>query len=486
MASNLTNGKKLASPRPMPNGDGLAPAARSVPVRKKSSSNGLWIGLALALLLVAAGVYFFLHRGAAPATATAGAPASGGGGGSGGGHHHGGGAANISRVVVGQATKGDLGVYIWGLGTVTPLNTDTIVPRVNGQLMKVLYNEGQMVQEGDLLLQIDSRPYEAQLAQYNAQKERDQALLDNANIDLQRYQTLWKQDSIPQQTLATQISLVAQDKATVDNDQALIDATKLNIVYCNITAPISGRVGLRLVDPGNYVQSTGTTGLVVITQIQPITVIFTVPQGNIDPVLAKLAAGQTLTVEAYNSDKSAKLADGTLLTVDNQIDTTTGTLRFRALFPNTDNKLFPSQFVNARLLVDTKKDVVMVPVPAIQYGNQGTFVYVVDTDANTVKMTPVTVGTIDGDNAEIASGDVNEGDTVVTDGVDKLQDGSKIIISHAGEKGGGSGGGSGTPGADSTSGAAGSSSAPSSDASAPASTPAASGTPPSSSGTTAP
>jgi multidrug efflux system membrane fusion protein len=283
------------------------------------------------------------------------------------------------------------------------------------------------VKEGDLLLQIDSRPFEATLAQENAQKEHDQALLDNANIDLQRYQTLWKQDSIPQQTLATQESLVDQDKATVDTDQALIDQAKLNIVYCNITAPITGRVGLRLVDPGNYVQSTSTSGLLVITQIQPITIIFTIPQGNIDPVLAKIAANQTLTVEAYNADKTAKLSDGTLLTVDNQIDPSTGTLRFRAIFPNTDNKLFPSQFVNAKLLVDTKKNVVLVPVPAIQYGTgNSTFVYVVDPDANTVKMTPVTVGTIDGDQAEIVSG-VSDGDTVVTDGVDKLQDGSKVI-----------------------------------------------------------
>jgi membrane fusion protein, multidrug efflux system len=445
MSQQISNGKKVAPSRPVPDGNGLSPRPAPVPMatpvraQKKRSAFGFWFGIGLVVIIVLAAAWYYKEKFMGAPAATATGTASGG-------HHHGGGAGAAIRVVVADATKGDLGVYLWGLGTVTPLNTDTIVSRVNGQLMKVLYTEGQTVKEGDLLLQIDSRPFEATLAQENAQKEHDQALLDNANIDLQRYQTLWKQNSIPQQTLATQESLVDQDKATVDTDQALIDQAKLNIVYCNITAPINGRVGLRLVDPGNYVQSTSTSGLLVITQIQPITVIFTIAQGNIDPVLAKLAANQTLAVEAYNSDKSAKLADGNLLTVDNQIDPSTGTLRFRALFPNTDNKLFPSQFVNAKLLVDTKKDVVLVPVAAVQYGNNGTFVYVVDPDANTVKMTPVTVGTIDGDQAEMVSG-VSEGDTVVIDGVDQLQDGSKVIAqqqSAASDKGTGDNAAAGT------------------------------------------
>jgi multidrug efflux system membrane fusion protein len=452
MSQQISNGKKFAPPRApvAPDGNGVAPAARPVPVatpvrvKKKGSSLGFWLGLCLVLLVLAAAAYYLKVK-VLSAPAESAAPGGSGGAGAGtgaGGHHHGAGSGAI-RVVVADATKGDLGVYLWGLGTVTPLNTDTITSRVNGQLMKVLYTEGQMVNAGDLLVQIDSRPYEAQLAQYNAQKEHDQALLDNANIDLQRYQTLWKQNSIPQQTLATQQSLVDQDKATVDTDQALIDQTKLNITYCNITAPVSGRIGLRLIDPGNYVQSTSSSGLLVITQIQPITVIFTIPQGNIDPVLAKLAANQTLTVEAYSSDKSTKLAEGTLLTVDNQIDPSTGTLRFRAIFPNTDNKLFPSQFVNARLLVDTKKDVVLVPVAAIQYGNNCTYVYVVDPDTKTVKMTPITVGTITGDQAEIVSG-VDEGDTLVIDGVDQLQDGSKVIPQQQAASDKGSGGTTGT------------------------------------------
>jgi multidrug efflux system membrane fusion protein len=304
----------------------------------------------------------------------------------------------------------------------------------------VLFTEGQMVKAGDLLVQIDTRPYDVQLAQYVAQKEHDQALLDNANIDLQRYQTLWKQNSIPRQTLDTQASLVKQDQGTVDSDQALIDSTKLNITYCNITAPISGRIGLRLVDPGNYVQSTSSTGLLVITQIQPITVIFTIPEDSVPEVMEKLNAGQTLPVEAYErSGFVKKLATGQLLTTDNQIDPSTGTLRLKASFPNTDNALFPNQFVNIKLLVETKKNVVLVPVPAIQHGNQGTFVYIVDTDENTVSMKNVTVGTtaLDGTNAEITSG-VNEGDVVVIDGVDKLQDGSKIIITPPSASGQGS------------------------------------------------
>jgi multidrug efflux system membrane fusion protein len=425
--------QKIPRPAPVaPHANGKAATSRvpALKTEKRKSSAWLWIMLGVVLLVaLAAGVYFFLPQDlpgflqkgrqqdqTATTTAT--------------GKH--GAASDKIRIVPATATRGDIGIYLKGLGSVTPLNTDTIQSRVNGQLMKVDFTEGQMVKAGDPLLEIDDRPYQAQLEQYLAQKEHDQALLDNANIDLQRYETLLKQDSISGQTVATQQALVKQDQGTVDSDQALIDATRLNISYCNITAPISGRVGLRLVDVGNYVQSTSSTGLLVIAQVQPITVVFTIPEDSVPAVMAKINAGEQLTVEAWDRKDEHKITTGTLLTTDNLIDPATGTLRMKAVFANEDNALFPNQFVNAHLLVETRKNVVTVPVAAIQYGTQGTFVYVVNDDDPknaTVTMKNVVVGatTLDGSTAEIQSG-VNEGDVVVIDGVDKLQNGSKVIV----------------------------------------------------------
>jgi membrane fusion protein, multidrug efflux system len=412
-------------PRPAPvaphaNGTTATPRPAAGKPAKRQSRSGLWI--ILGLIVVLGAIAYALHI-YLPKTGTATAA---------GGKH--GGAGDKIRVIPATAVKGDINVYLYGLGSVTPLNTDTIQSRVNGQLMEVDFTEGQMVKAGDKLLQIDDRPYKALVEQYQAQKERDQALLDNAKIDLQRYEVLLKQNSIQSQTRDTQVATVKQDQATVDSDQALIDQTNLNIAYCNITAPISGRVGLRLVDVGNYVQSTSSSGLVVITQIQPITVVFTIPEDSVPAVQSKLNASQQLVVEAFDRAQKNKLAQGTLLTSDNQIDPTTGTLKLKSIFQNEDSALFPNQFVNTRLTVDTKKSVVLIPVAAIQYGTQGTFVYVVD-DSDpknaTVSMKNITVGTIDGDKAEVQSG-VDEGDVVVVDGVDKLSNGAKVILSPAG------------------------------------------------------
>jgi multidrug efflux system membrane fusion protein len=327
-------------------------------------------------------------------------------------------------VTAAQAKKGDIGVYITGLGSVTPLYTVSVRTRVDGQLMKVLYKEGDTVQKGKLLAVIDPRPFEVQLVQAEGQLAKDQATLANARTDLDRYEALIKRNAVAEQVLATQRATVTQDEGVIKTDQGAVDAAKLNLVYCNITAPITGRIGLRLVDPGNFVQASSTNPLLVITQIEPISVIFTISEDQVPIVAQKFRAGQAMPVTAYDRNLTTKIATGKLETMDNQIDQTTGTLRLRAVFDNKDHVLFPNQFVNAQLLVDDKHGVTLVPNAGIQRNGTNTFVYLVKPDgAATIRQ--VTIGTGNSRETEVVSG-LQPGDVVVTMGVDKLQEGSKV------------------------------------------------------------
>jgi multidrug efflux system membrane fusion protein len=322
---------------------------------------------------------------------------------------------------------GDIDETLTGLGTVTPLATITVQTQISGQLTEVGFREGQMVHKDDFLAQIDPRPYQAALDQAEGTLIHDQGLLDQAESDLARYQKLGKEDSIAQQQVADQQFVVQQDRGTVKEDQAAIETAKLNLVYCHITAPITGRVGLRLVDPGNYVQTSSPTGLVVLAQTEPISVIFVLPEDAIQDVWGEVRSGKTLTVTAYNRADDKLIATGTLESVDNLIDTTTGTIKLRASFPNTDEALFPNQFVNARLLVRTIAGATIAPVAAIQHGAPGTFVFLVKPDGD-VAVQKVTTGVANGDRIQIVSG-LKADDVVVVDGADRLRDGSKVRIS---------------------------------------------------------
>ena len=336
-------------------------------------------------------------------------------------------------VAVATVQKGDMPVTLTGLGTVTPLATVTVKTQINGYLTEVAFQEGRMVKKGDFLAQIDPRPYQVALEQAEGQLAKDQALLKNAQLDLQRYNTLVAQNSIATQTRDTQVSLVAQDQAAIKTDQAQVDAQKLNLVYAHIVSPVTGRVGLRQVDAGNYVQTSDPNGIVVVTQLQPISVIFTLPEDNLPAVMKQVHAGAALPVTAYDRTGTTELGKGRLETVDNQIDTTTGTVKLRAIFDNEQEILFPNQFVNVQLLVNTMKGVDIVPTAAIQHGAPGAFVYVVKPD-QTAAVQKVKLGPGDGQQIAVLDG-LQPGEKVVVDGSDRLREGAKVTLAAAGNPG---------------------------------------------------
>jgi len=405
-----------SAPLPPPTDEVLIPAGTRRGSHPAAWWRRAWVWLPL-LCILGGGAYYVLARpeGGKPD----GAQQSGG--------KPGPNAMNRSQPVVAAVAKvGDINLYLNGLGTVVPLNTVTVRTRVDGELSAVMFHEGEEVRQGALLAQIDPRPFQVQLAQAEGTMARDQALLKNAKADLERYRTLFEQDSIAKQQLDTQASLVSQHEGALKTDQAQIDSARLQLTYARITAPISGRLGLRQVDVGNVVRTGDTNGIVVITQLQPVTVVFTLPEDNISAVMKKLNSGQKLTVEAYDRAGKTKLASGVLLTVDNQIDPATGTIKLKAQFANDDSNLFANQFVNARMLLDVMRGIVLIPAAAIQRGTQGTFVYVIKDDKS-VTVRTVKLGPTEGETAAIESG-LSAGETVVVDGTDKLREGTKVEI----------------------------------------------------------
>ncbi len=376
--------------------------------------------LALCAIAAAAGIgyYFYQQRAAeTPDSTSAKAGKTGKGGFSKGG-------ANVPVVAV-AATTADVGVQLDGLGSVTPVATVTVRSRVDGQLMKLLFKEGQVVREGDLLAEIDPRPAQVLLSTAEGALARDQALLKNSQLDLERYKTLFQQDSIARQQLDTQDALVRQYEATLKMDHAAVESARLQLTYSKVTAPIGGRLGLRQVDLGNIVRAGDANGLVVITQLQPITVIFSIAEDSLPPVMKKLQAGEKLAVTAFDRAGKTQLASGMLLTVDNQIDPATGTVKLKAQFANQDLALFPNQFVNVRMLVDTKVGATVVPAAAIQRGTPGTFVYAVDPETKVVSVRKVKIGPAQGETVSVEEG-VAPGTLVVVDGADKLREGAVV------------------------------------------------------------
>jgi multidrug efflux system membrane fusion protein len=338
-------------------------------------------------------------------------------------------ASRAMPVVAAPVRKGNIDVSIDALGTVIPRNVVVVRPRVDGQLLSVAFREGQTVKAGELLAQIDPRPFEVMLTQANGQMARDQAQLKNAQVDLERYQTLLAQDSISRQQVDTQAALVRQFQGAVESDKGAIDNAKLQLTYARITAPIGGRVGLRQVDPGNMVHASDSNGLVTITQVQPVTVVYPVPEDNVPRIVKRMQGTEPVAVDAFDRSGKTRLATGRLLTIDNQIDTATGTVKVKAEFPNTDGALFPNQFVNVRMVVETHEDTTLLPTAAIQRGAPGTFVFIVKQD-KTVAVTPVQLGAVSGETTEVTRG-LAPGTLVVVDGTDKLRDGSSVELVDA-------------------------------------------------------
>lgn len=396
---------------PAPEEHLLLPAPGQKGPGQKPRKPRIWLWLLLLCFLGAGLAYFLNTRGAKGAKPDGGKAKAG---------------PPAIPVSVANVTQGNMGVYINAIGTVIPVYTVTVTSRVVGELQEVHYTEGQIVQKGDLLAVIDPRPYQALYTQAQGQLARDEALLSNARIDLNRYKTAYEQHAVPEQQVATQEATVAQDEGIVKLDQGNLDSAKINVDYTRITAPITGRVGLRAVDPGNIVQANGTTGLLTIAQLQPITVIFSMAEDYISDVVSELRAGHQLRVDALDREDEHKLAQGMVLTIDNQVDTTTGTVRVRATYPNQDNKLFPNQFVNVRLLVKTLNGVNIIPTAAIQHNSKQAFVYVVNPANDTVQSRNIQIATTDGNSAAVTG--VKPGEVLVTDGFDKLEDGTKVVV----------------------------------------------------------
>ena len=410
--------------------DDLAPVLRRTtpdPIVKTTSRSKFRIGLGLVAILLAVGVYETVHWMRAPSA--------------GGGRNAPGGLQTVGAATV---ALGNIRVIVSELGTVTPLATVTVQSQINGYLTEVPFKEGQMVQKGDFLAQVDQRPYEILKEQDEGQLAHDQGLLAQAQLDLKRYQTLAAQNSIARQQAEDQVFIVQQFEGSVKQDQGLVDAQALNIAYCHIISPVTGRVGLRLVDPGNYVQTTSATGIAVVTQLQPITVIFTLPEDDLPEILPQFNAGTELTVTAYDRANLRQLAIGKVSAIDNQVDTTTGTVKIRAQFDNTDNALFPNQFVNARLLVKTLDNAVTVPTSAILRGSPGAYVYIINADS-TVSVRKITTSAVDGNVTAVTSG-LSPGERVVIDGTDRLRDGLKVVVAADQAAAGNDAHGTGQPG----------------------------------------